>query len=175
MGVVADMHAVGLDLLGQLGQELGGILDCLGRAKVLVVVQVRYVKELVAERFVELDSPLEVVAQQGIETRVRTATLKPALIQHLAELLGIAAVVAGELHGLIAQFSHGRECAGQVFAAIVSQRVELQANGNLLARIGKGWQRTTARGIKGGSPGPNFQHVASGNVHLILRKKLADK
>jgi hypothetical protein len=72
-----------------------------------------------AQRLMELNCALEVVAQQRVQPDVRAAALQPVVVQHFAQGRGVEVVVACELDALIADFGDLRQCVGQVAFAIV--------------------------------------------------------
>ena len=87
---------------------------------------------------VEFDGLLELVAQDGLVGRVGAAGDEAVVIEQLAQFLGAAAMIAGELDSPVADLRHRGQRAGQVGLALLAHRVELQADGDLLARGGLG-------------------------------------
>ncbi len=88
-------------------------------------------EEWVAQRLVELDRLFQFVAVKGVPPRVRTAALQAVGVEHLAQLLSVPPVVTGELDSLVAHLGNCRQNAGQVFLALLADRIELQPDGDL--------------------------------------------
>ena len=130
VGVIADPHAVGFELLGKLGEFLGE-LDPLFLGGVGVGIQPRHDDVLVADGAVELDGLVELVGLEGVVLRVRAAADQAVVVEHLADIGGLVVVVAGELDALVAHVRHGLEHAGQVLFGVLADRVQLQADGDL--------------------------------------------
>ena len=129
----------------------------------LGLVHPRHDEELVADGAVELDGLLELVALNGVVRRVRAAGDEAVVIEQLAQFLGAAAVIAGELDALVADLRHRGQRAGQVGLALLAHRVELQADGNLPAGGGLGQGRDAeAEGDPGGADGG--QELATGDA-----------
>ena len=109
---------IGLALAASSVKSLAGLLDCLGRGEPLVR-QPGDDQVLVAERLVELDGALQGVARERVQPGVGAAALQAVVVEQLAQVLGLAAVVAGELDALVAHLGHRFEHARQVLAALV--------------------------------------------------------
>ena len=76
VGMVADPHALGLDLLGQFGQQLGRVDHGLRRGQVLAAASHGTMRNWLPSVWLNSMVCLQVVAQQGVEARVRAAALQ---------------------------------------------------------------------------------------------------
>ena len=135
--VIADAHPVRFHFVGELIEDVGGIQPTLMRPGIFAR-QARHDEEGVAQGVVELDGLGQVIAEQGVEGGMRAAAFETDVVEQLAQCLGIAPVVAGELDGLVAHLRHGRDGADEIFGALVAHRIKLETEGNLVPAVGFG-------------------------------------
>ena len=111
---------------------------------------------------------------------MRSAALQAVRVEETPQLLGLAlpAVVAGELDALVAHLADGLEDGRQVLGRLLADRVELDADGDLLLGGGdlgrEGAEPVQAAPAGAGADGRGFQEIAtresfpSGTIHGIL-------
>src|SRR5579875_353481 len=76
----------------------------------------------------KLDAFGQLIAEKRFDSHMRPTAFETKIVQHLTKLRSPVAVVAGELHPLVAHLGYRLQHAGKVFGALLAYRIELKTN-----------------------------------------------
>ena len=130
MVVIQQGHALGGAGLPD-GADIRENLRVTGLSRAARLVQPRHRDVPAAQRLVVLDHLVD-IGQQLVQRHVGGHALQPDVVQHGADLLGIPAVQAGELHPFIAQVLHLLQGAAEIGGQLVAHRKQLQGDRHIL-------------------------------------------
>ena len=122
--VVARPHAVRDQAVGDLVHEVrrlqpGRFRGGAGGG------QTGHDQKLIAERGLKLDRRCQSVAQQRIDAQMRPFADQAVGIEPFADLLRVVAVVACELHAVVAHLGHFLQHIRQILGSLLAHGVEL--------------------------------------------------
>src|SRR5579875_2400430 len=76
----------------------------------------------------KLDAFGQLIAEKRFDSHMRPAAFETKIVQHLTKLCSPVAMVAGELHSLVAHLGYRLQNAGKVFGTLFAHRIELKTN-----------------------------------------------